>query len=372
MAFLRGIGNALRRSVTQGSGSANDALAAFHAPQPHLSLLPAAMSQAVRFMSGNKLFIGGLAWEADEKVLEDAFSPFGTVEEAKVIRDRFTGRSRGFGFVSFANDEEAASALEGVNGKELSGRTVRVDYASNRTEGGAMRVVLVSPPILPPPYRCAHPIHRPLSSSSPFHCPAPPPFVVVGYPPSFPSVLLPFPAASSPSLRRRTRRTRRMGCDDSRRSQESPDVAAAARGEGAAKQGGEQRRQKLWEMYDRMRDKLFTDVPEMSVTDLHQLLLAQQAAGGGEGLGTSGESDKGGTGGKVGRGEVGGEGVSGEGGGEVVGGGGIGRGGRRVVVVDTRTDEETAVSMIPGGTLKQSDFERQVGRFNDHHVVCYW
>ncbi|CAI5532560.1 unnamed protein product [Closterium sp. Naga37s-1] len=134
MAFLRGIGNVLRRSVTQGS--ANDALAAFHAPQPHLSLLPAAMTQAVRFMSGNKLFIGGLAWEADEKALADAFSAYGTVEEAKVIRDRFTGRSRGFGFVSFASDEEAASALEGVNGKELSGRTVRVDYASNRTEGG--------------------------------------------------------------------------------------------------------------------------------------------------------------------------------------------------------------------------------------------
>ncbi|CAI7792054.1 unnamed protein product [Closterium sp. NIES-53] len=119
MAFLRGIGNVLRRSVTHGS--ANDALAVFHAPQPHLSLLPAAMTQAVRFMSGNKLFIGGLAWEADEKALADAFSAYGTVEEAKVIRDRFTGRSRGFGFVSFASDEEAATALEGVNGK-VSGR----------------------------------------------------------------------------------------------------------------------------------------------------------------------------------------------------------------------------------------------------------
>ncbi|CAI5976261.1 unnamed protein product [Closterium sp. NIES-65] len=159
-----------------------------------------------------------------------------------------------------------------------------------------------------------------------------------------------------------------MACDDSRRSAESPAVAAAAAGEGAAKQGGEQRRQKLWEMYDRMRDKLFTDVPEMDVTELHQLLLAQQAAGGGEGLGTNGEADGG-----VGRGEVGEGGLRGEaGGGEAaVGGGESGRGGRRVVVVDTRTEEESAVSMIPGGTLKQSDFERQMGRFSDHQVVCY-
>ncbi|CAI5996340.1 unnamed protein product [Closterium sp. NIES-65] len=109
-------------------------------------------------------------------------------------------------------------------------------------------------------------------------------------------------------------------------------------------------------------------VPEMDVTELHQLLLAQQAAGGGEGLGTNGEADGG-----VGRGEVGEGGLRGEaGGGEAaVGGGESGRGGRRVVVVDTRTEEESAVSMIPGGTLKQSDFERQMGRFSDHQVVCY-
>ncbi|CAI7792053.1 unnamed protein product [Closterium sp. NIES-53] len=161
-----------------------------------------------------------------------------------------------------------------------------------------------------------------------------------------------------------------MACEGSRRSEESPDVAAVAAGEGAPNQGGEQRRQKLWEMYDRMRDKLFTDVPEMSVTELHQLLLAQQAGGGGEGLGTNGKADGGGAGGEEGRGEMWGGGVSGEGGGVEVGGG-SGRGRRRVVVVDTRTEEEVAVSMIPGGTLKQSDFERQMGRFSDHQVVCY-
>ncbi|CAI5532561.1 unnamed protein product [Closterium sp. Naga37s-1] len=222
-----------------------------------------------------------------------------------------------------------------------------------------MPVLLAAPPTLSQGlsqgYRY-HPIPRPhASSSSRHHFRLP----LSSVPPRFIN-------ASSPFLRRRTRR---MACDDSRRSAESPAVAAAAAGEGAAKQGGEQRRQKLWEMYDRMRDKLFTDVPEMDVTELHQLLLAQQAAGGGEGLGTNGEADGG-----VGRGEVGEGGLRGEaGGGEAaVGGGESGRGGRRVVVVDTRTEEESAVSMIPGGTLKQSDFERQMGRFSDHQVVCYW
>ncbi|GJP86778.1 hypothetical protein CLOP_g16759 [Closterium sp. NIES-67] len=191
-----------------------------------------------------------------------------------------------------------------------------------------------------------------------------------------------------------------MAGDDSRRMEESPNVAGAAadgvpaalgakaratagaeaerladkpRGEeqggmnpgaergaerGAEKPRGEERRQRLWEMYGRMQSKLFQDVPEMGVTELHQLLLAQQARGGEGG----GGGDRRGDGGSEGRGDGGG------GGGDV---GGDARGGRQVVVVDTRTEEETAVSMIPGGTLKQRDFERQIEKFNDHRVVCY-
>ncbi len=80
----------------------------------------------------SKLFVGGIAWATDDKGLFDAFSPYGTVTEAKVITDRDTGRSRGFGFVTFSNEEEARRAMEEMNGAELDGRTIRVDSAHSR------------------------------------------------------------------------------------------------------------------------------------------------------------------------------------------------------------------------------------------------
>ena len=72
-----------------------------------------------------KLFIGGLSWNTDSAGLQEAFSSYGEVVESKVISDRNTGRSRGFGFLTFANEEDAQKALE-MDGKELDGRTVRV------------------------------------------------------------------------------------------------------------------------------------------------------------------------------------------------------------------------------------------------------
>ena len=83
----------------------------------------------------NKLFVGGLAWATDDNSLRNAFEEYGEVTEAKVILDRETGRSRGFGFVTFADSSSATSAVEGMNNQELDGRTIRVDVAQERSRG---------------------------------------------------------------------------------------------------------------------------------------------------------------------------------------------------------------------------------------------
>ncbi len=79
-----------------------------------------------------KLFVGGLSWGTTDEGLQGAFSRFGDIVEAKVITDRETGRSRGFGFVTFANDEGAASAVTEMNGSELDGRTIKVNEAEDK------------------------------------------------------------------------------------------------------------------------------------------------------------------------------------------------------------------------------------------------
>uniref|UniRef100_A0A7N0V781 RRM domain-containing protein n=1 Tax=Kalanchoe fedtschenkoi TaxID=63787 RepID=A0A7N0V781_KALFE len=88
------------------------------------------MLNAVRDMS-TKLFVGGLSWGTDDQSLKDAFSTYGEVIDARVITDRDTGRSRGFGFVSYADDQSASAAL-GMDGQELQGRNIRVNYATER------------------------------------------------------------------------------------------------------------------------------------------------------------------------------------------------------------------------------------------------
>ena len=85
---------------------------------------------------GNKLFVGGLAWGTDESSLREAFEGFGAVREAKVITDRETGRSRGFGFVTFENEIDAKSALSGMDGQNLDGRNIRVNEAEDKRGGG--------------------------------------------------------------------------------------------------------------------------------------------------------------------------------------------------------------------------------------------
>ncbi|KAI9748878.1 MAG: serine/threonine protein kinase [Chaenotheca gracillima] len=84
----------------------------------------------------SKLFIGGLAWHTDETTLRTKFEEFGAVEEAVVVKDRDTGRSRGFGFVRFGQESDADAAIAAMNNIEFDGRTIRVDKASDRGAGG--------------------------------------------------------------------------------------------------------------------------------------------------------------------------------------------------------------------------------------------
>lgn len=90
-----------------------------------------------------KLFVGSLSWNTDDRALRDAFSPHGEVTEATVISDRDTGRSRGFGFVTFADDAAADKAVAALNQSELDGRTIKVDVAQakdrDRDGGGGRR-----------------------------------------------------------------------------------------------------------------------------------------------------------------------------------------------------------------------------------------
>jgi len=83
-----------------------------------------------------KLFVGGLAWATSDDGLRNAFEQFGEVSEAKVITDRDTGRSRGFGFVTFNDDAAADSAVDAMNDSELDGRRLTVNEAQDRRGGG--------------------------------------------------------------------------------------------------------------------------------------------------------------------------------------------------------------------------------------------
>lgn len=83
-----------------------------------------------------KLFVGGLSWNTSEQALREAFERFGDVLDVKIITDRETGRSRGFGFVSYSSEEAADEAKSAMDGSFLDGRTIRVDEAKSREGGG--------------------------------------------------------------------------------------------------------------------------------------------------------------------------------------------------------------------------------------------
>ena len=83
---------------------------------------------------GNKLYVGNLAYSVRDESLQQAFSQYGSVTSAKVMMDRETGRSKGFGFVEMGTDAEAQAAINGMNGQALEGRAIVVNEARPREE----------------------------------------------------------------------------------------------------------------------------------------------------------------------------------------------------------------------------------------------
>ncbi len=83
-----------------------------------------------------KLYVGGLPYAVTEDKLQEIFSAHGTVESARVITDRFTGRSRGFGFVEMSSEEEAQTAIDSLNGSDLDGRSLTVNEARPQENRG--------------------------------------------------------------------------------------------------------------------------------------------------------------------------------------------------------------------------------------------
>ncbi|XP_019420168.1 PREDICTED: glycine-rich RNA-binding protein 2, mitochondrial-like isoform X1 [Lupinus angustifolius] len=123
MAFFNKIGNLLKHS------------AAKHINQD-LSASTPSIFQAIRSMSSAKVFVGGISYSTDDTSLRESFARYGEVLDAKVIIDRETGRSRGFGFITYATSEDASSAIQGMDGQDLHGRRVRVNYATERERPG--------------------------------------------------------------------------------------------------------------------------------------------------------------------------------------------------------------------------------------------
>ncbi|XP_015572046.1 glycine-rich RNA-binding protein 2, mitochondrial [Ricinus communis] len=119
MAFLSKVGNLLRQTATKQISN-------------ELSASRPSMFQAIRFMSSSKVFVGGISYQTDDTSLREAFGKYGEVIEARVIIDRETGRSRGFAFVTYTSSEEASSAIQALDGQDLHGRRVRVNYANDR------------------------------------------------------------------------------------------------------------------------------------------------------------------------------------------------------------------------------------------------
>ncbi|KAK2663373.1 hypothetical protein Ddye_001947 [Dipteronia dyeriana] len=123
MAFFSKVGSLLRQTASKQIGY-------------ELSASRSSIYQATRCMSSNKVFVGGLSYNTDESSLRAAFEKYGYVSEVRVILDRENGKSRGFGFVTYNSQEEASMAIQAVDGKEIDGRRVKVDYAADKARGG--------------------------------------------------------------------------------------------------------------------------------------------------------------------------------------------------------------------------------------------
>jgi cold-inducible RNA-binding protein len=86
-----------------------------------------------------KIYVGNLSFNSTEQDLEDMFGEFGTVHSVKIIEDRDTGRSRGFAFVEMSSNEEAQSAISGLNGREVDGRALTINEAKPQEDRGGSR-----------------------------------------------------------------------------------------------------------------------------------------------------------------------------------------------------------------------------------------
>ena len=85
------------------------------------------------------IYVGNLSYEVTEEDLNVAFTDFGQVDSVKIITDKFSGRSKGFGFVEMSNNSEAQSAIDALNEKEFKGRTLKVNTARPRSENRGSR-----------------------------------------------------------------------------------------------------------------------------------------------------------------------------------------------------------------------------------------
>ncbi|KAL3525852.1 hypothetical protein ACH5RR_014224 [Cinchona calisaya] len=118
MAFVNRIGSVLKQRLSKHINL-------------ELSASNSSLYQTIRSMS-SKLFVGGLSYNTDDMSLKEAFTQHGEVVEARVITDRDSGNSRGFGFVTYTSEEEASRAIQALDGQDLHGRRIRVNYANER------------------------------------------------------------------------------------------------------------------------------------------------------------------------------------------------------------------------------------------------
>ncbi len=85
---------------------------------------------------GKKLYVGNLSYDVDSSMLQEMFTPHGSVTSAQIITDRDTGRSKGFGFVEMGSEDEAQAAINSLNGQQQNGRALTVNEAKPKTSGG--------------------------------------------------------------------------------------------------------------------------------------------------------------------------------------------------------------------------------------------
>ena len=101
-----------------------------------MSGVPVASKKREKERMAKKLYVGNLSWDTNDEGLRQAFEQFGAVFEAKVITDRETGRSRGFGFVTYEDDASSDTAMQELDGTSLDGRPIRVNEARERAPRG--------------------------------------------------------------------------------------------------------------------------------------------------------------------------------------------------------------------------------------------